>query len=468
MAQMRATGLQLNWSRVMRRLTEAMEARARMRSSRAMLEAPADEPILSGPPRVGPPEDGRRNGWRLADRFAPRWARYRRPAIAFAAGIGAVVFLGGLLHRPMYPASAMIAIDENANNEWELVMLESHVAGLEEQVESRGVLEPALKELQLYPPQPKRGWFGGWRAQTPGMADGNGQLQRALDAFRARLTAHRVHGTGLLRITVQDPDAAMAAKSANTVAQSFIDYHRSQATERVEHTLAALDEEIGAVQSDLDALTVMRSEVLVDDTLLQELVRQLAAADTRLSQTLSRYKDESPTVVQARREKEALEMLLRQRTSERRVSLTERLAKEDPSASGKRVQPQAVTLDAAIEHAKQRYHDLLNKRAETHLSLTIWKQPSSSFGKFAIFDRALPPPAKSRAAGVVLALVSALLLAGASLLLVPWLLDAWDGRARPHSWAGQLRQRIARAGSVFSLAPADGHMSPQDPDQHRP
>jgi len=281
------------------------------------------------------------------------------------------------------------------------------------------------------PASPRKGWL---KPATRDPEDPRA-LQRLLEDFRDRFHVQRLRRSNMLHVSVKANDPNQAATAANAVARSFMGYHRGEAIGEVERKITALDQEIAGIQSELDMLTLLRSEVLVDDTLLDELVRQLAASDTRLSQVRSRYREESPTVQQASREKDALEQILRGRILERRMQLQERLEhREQPSANFQ--QPAAVTLDAAIEQVTQRYRELLNQRAETHLSLTLWQQPSDSFGRFSILDTALPPPPKSRTVMLVLGALGALLLAGLSLLLVPLVLHQWDSRLqRPGSFA---------------------------------
>jgi uncharacterized protein involved in exopolysaccharide biosynthesis len=442
----------------MRRLNDAMAARARaLEESSSTMEAPPEPPMAPPEPPIEPPEvepvsefdpepaptppPSRRRLSRLQqlpimERYRSLWWQYRRPAIAFAVGLGVVTLLGAWTIRPAYKASTTISVKPDADGGWDQLLEEGRGADLQEHMRSRAVLEQVLRELGLFPvgESSKRGWF------KPAATDPEDPrvLQQLLERVRDRLTVERVRRSHLLQVTMRAETPAGAARASNAVARAFIEFHRSEAIADVERRIAALDQEIAGIQSELDMLTVLRSEVLVDDTLLDELVRQLAAADTRLSQALSRYREESPTVQQARREKHALEGILRGRIIERRMELQGRLEnREQPSGSFQ--EPAAVTLDAAIEQVTQRYRELLSQRAETHLDLTMWQQPSDSFDRFSILDAALPPPARSTVLLILGALLNAALLVGLSLLLIPWALHRWDRRAQQ---SGSLPSRL--------------------------
>jgi hypothetical protein len=449
--------IRVAWSRILRRLNEAMEARARAASATTEVADPQIEPPIELT-TIEPSDPEPRRGQRwprlpMSDRFRVRWWRYRGPALAFAAGIGGVALLGAWFLRPQYQAASVIAVQVDGGRGWQAFIDEGRGADVEEQMRSRAVLEPVLRELGLFPlPTATR---LGWLRPAPDDHEDLRALQRILQDFRGRLRVERLRRSSMLSVAVTADDPFLAARSANAVATSFIEFHRGQAIQGVERKIAALDEEIAAVQSELDTLTVLRSEVLVDDTLLEELVRQLAGADTHLSQALSRYKEQSPTVQQAQREKRALEAILRERIIERRMQLKDHIEQNEQPLSAAR-EPAAVTLDAAIAQATQRYRDLLTQRAETHLSLTMWKQPSNSFDRFSILDPALPPPARSRLLLILFALLNAALLALGSLLLIPWALGQWDAHVlRPGSLPYRVQRRWDRVQRDLGISSTD-------------
>ena len=414
------------------------------------------------------------------DQYAPLWKQHRSPAIAFAAALVLTVLLGLLAMRPSHKASTLLTItEEQIQSEWDLLKDETRDVDFEEQIRSRAVIGQALRQLGVFPP-PKHGW---WNSKTP-LAGRDEQLAlaRAVDAFQKRLTVERLKHSGILRLTVVGRSPQQAADAANAVARSFIDLRRAKAILRTEQSLAALDRELGTARAQLDRYSMSRSalpepelknvrqaapiesesrkpadssqdlqrpigttEVVTPATAsnatdklavqvqsievsevrvgssLDELAKQLAAADGQLSRAISRYKEGTPLVLQARREKEALEAVLRQRTLEHWAAREQQLA---------------------YANAQQRYQELLDQRAKVHLTLTELTQPSTTFGNLSILDEALPPHPRSFLASLVLLAVGGVTLAAAGLVIVPLLLTFWQ--ARPDG--SHLASRLSRDG----------------------
>ncbi len=429
-------------SKVLKRLTDAIEARAKRLKSE---EPPVAVSTTIVPP-VSPPGSPRATlvGLLGGSPGESVWFRYRYPALCFAVAAMVVVLIGNLAAPRLYKATAMIAVnDERINDEWDLLRDETRAVDLEEQTRSRAVLEPALQTVGLLLPPPRRRWFRPPVELTP-------EQQRLavgaiLRGFSKQLTVERPAHSNMLRITVAARRPELAADEANAIAEAFLGYHRKHAMDRAQRVITALDGEAKTIQNELEILTALREEVLVDDTLLQELVRQLAAADTRLSQISSRYREDSELVVQARREKDALESMLKSRITQRRNSLKELLAREQQRLHFLMEQePEPATLDASIAQAKQRYQEIRQQRAQARFSLSVWQQPSDTFGRFTLMDPALPPLPTSRLAGTPLILLTAVLLGVLGFVLVPVILGLWESRAeRAHAVIRRIHEGLA-------------------------
>ena len=87
--------VRITWSRIMRRLNEAMAARAQAADGqRAQLDEPPSlepEPPLGRPEPAYRPTSGRPPQLTPLDRFRLLWWRYRQPAIAFCASVSTCV-----------------------------------------------------------------------------------------------------------------------------------------------------------------------------------------------------------------------------------------------------------------------------------------------------------------------------------------------------------------------------------------
>ncbi|MBI4003955.1 MAG: hypothetical protein HY353_02940 [Candidatus Omnitrophica bacterium] len=348
----------------------------------------------------------------LSAQGATPWPRYRGAAIAFGIGASAALFLGSLFIRPSYTASTTILVaDKEIQTEWDLLQDESRDVDFEEQVRSRAVLEPVLGKL------------GG---QLPTVAAG-------LKAFQERLSVERLRHSGVLRISVRASDPANAAAAANAVAASFITYRRTQAVERAERLMRTQADALRAVQEELNELVTLRNEVLVDETPLLELARQLAAGEARLSQVVSRYKADSLVVLQAQREQQALKRTVQAQTQARREALQQRLAQRHGLLRSVLTEHPGTgtveALEASIAYAQRHYQELLDQQAKIRATLALWQQPSNAFERFAILDEALPPPPQSPSIGLVLALSAAALLTLTGCMAVPALLSRWPAGA---------------------------------------
>ncbi len=304
---------------------------------------------------------------------------YGRPAVAFAGGLFVTMALGGLVVGHTYQAStSLVVTDRQIRDEWDLLKDETRGVDFEEQIKSRKVLESALRKLLLTPP-PAKAFI--WFKPLPLTQDqGALLLAQAVEGFRKRVTVRRLHQSGILEAQVTGRDPIQAAREANAVVESFIEYRRQQAMARAESTLAAIQEELNEVGAQMAHYAS-----------IQEEAKQLAAVNAQLSQAMSRYKEASPLIVHLQRQQETLSGILFNKLKERQVSFQELLHREqahpEEAVAGT---TQVEILQTSIAQANERYRQLLDQQAKVRLSLALLRQPGTPVDGFAVLDEALP------------------------------------------------------------------------------
>lgn len=400
----------------------------------------------------------------------PAQAWVSRPAAAFSGALFVSILLGSFFVQPSYRASTLIVItDKKIQDEWDLLKDETRDVDFEEQVQSRTVLDPALRKLHL----------------INGAADPQ-TLVQATERFKKRLRVERIRHSGVLRVSVTAAVPAKAAQEANAVAESFIGYRRARAIARIEGFFPALDEElkevgeglrtgmserneflkahgwnhyetelqtsrrqVATLKTALDSLEAMEHGVgtPADDASLQEVAKQVAIADGALSQAMSRYKEGNPLILQLRRQKQVLQEKLDAQLRERRGALEQLLHREQQRLQGLMAEEnKAQALETSITHAQQRYEELLKRRSEAHLSLAQLKQPSDALDGFTILDEALPPPVQSPQIRFVLTLLMGAIVSLTALGVMPIVLNSWKARSwEVHPLSGEEDQVAQRA-----------------------
>lgn len=395
-------------------------------------------------------------------------SEYRRPLFSAVFIVFVIVLLGGVLKSPVYEASARIEFaKDNIQNEWDLLVDETRNIDFEEQVRSRSVLQPVLTELGWFPPK-----AGPNSEELKTLNDTQKQriLNQMLNEFQEVLVVERIRHSGVLRIGYSHTEPKIAAKAANLVAFSFIDFKRQQAMERAEQQIAAMDEELATIKAELGNVVEDRKQFLLnngwdnyvvelnraedrvaklktdirslDDTIaslgvdqdtlddetlnfiansggsagsessISELRGQLADVESRLSQIRGRYLPDNPLVVQAAREKEILEAALSVQAKERKVALEEQLLYEQLQLRRlMEASPQAKSFEASIANAESQYQELLERKAKARLALNIINQPTDNFGSLRILDRAVAPEPIPRLRQLITASIGALLVA---------------------------------------------------------
>ena len=389
--------------------------------------------------------------------FRALWVAYGHQAVAFAFVLFGVVLLGSLLSPMRYRVSATVVIaGQDMKNEWDLLANETKDVDVEERAQSRAVLEPVLRQLRLFPPSTSPGrWF---HRAVPTSETEPQALEAAVEAFRKQLHVERLKHSGILQITLTADDPLIAAHGANAVAYAFINSYRAEAINSTERVLRALDEELRLVTDDLERLHSLRDDVVAEDAVLQELARQVAVADAKMSYVMSRYKPDSPLGFQSRGEKNALEAILKQRIVGRRATLREQVAREQQRFQRFLTQePSIGILEALIAETEHRYQGLLDQRGQTQLKFTMLKQSSQSFGTFSVLDEALPPPRRSLRAKALVGLLIGGTLGGLSLFLIPAILFLLQQMGQDlRSAVQQFQGTLVRSASDAIPANGDG------------
>lgn len=411
----------------------------------------------------------------IKNRFNVLWHRYNRLSKAMTGSFLLMVLAGSLSVRSSYQAAATMTIEsKEIRDEWDLLKDETRSIDFEEQILSRAVLEQALRRLKLFPPK-KFLFFSQPSEFTPEQE--NRLLSRAVSAFRRDLSVERVRHSAIVRITAKGKSPQDAADRANAVMYSFIQYRRSRVLETTERFIVGLDAELRSVRHLLEEQVAARSQFLArhgwddyeeelkiayeqvstlkkrlqsvenfhqdfhsgqvlasadgtflsDEPALRQLAIQLADADVRLSQAMSRYKDGNPVVINAQNEMSALEEALREKLKERHTVLYRQLYQEQ-----KRLrllmsaESEARSLDASINQSNRRYQELLTKQSEARLERTLWRRSPEVSEIFSVLDEAFPAPAKPWWLSIILTVLAGILLSVLCLFLTPFALYYWE------------------------------------------
>ncbi len=429
---------------------------------------------------------------------------YQKPLTTAVSVVFLIVLLGSVLKPPIYESSARIEFaKDNIQNEWDLLIDETRNVDFEEQVRSRAVLEPVLVNLGWFPPKRKR-------SNEPKVLTETQKeriLNQMLNNFQRGLVVERIRHSGVLRITYYHKSPAVAAEAANLVAASFIDFNRNQAVQKASLHVAAMDQELNTLKNELETIVEERKQFLLangwdhyeselarvqsrvsdlktsirvlEDTVsslgaavdtidpqiletlkksggsmssessLDDLRKQLADAESRLSQIRGRYLPDNPLVMQAAREKSTLEAALSVQAKERKQALEEQLLYQQLRLRRlMEASPQAKAFEAAIINAETQYQELLDKKAQARLSVSLMNQPSKDFGSLRILDSAVAPERKSGIKRIIKASIGAFLVSVfAFLVMVILLRYLVSSKKSPRSILQQL-------GKTFSYDPS--------------
>lgn len=373
------------------------------------------------------------------------------------SGVAALVIAIGLLLTPSsYEASVLINFSPSqVQDEWDLLKDETRVIDFDGQIRSRAVLGPALEEIKSDPLSSQADQSLGWErffSETEPSAEQ--KKVNAIDRFQRHLTVERIRHSSLLRISVKMDSPEMAAKAANAIARSFFNLNRQQYLEQAQKKIDAMGVEIDAVQADLSTAMNKRNAILkqnswddynaelmaatnrvaalkqklmevgtfetIDilkdtdnklskssedsfvlpsqssDGFLNQLIQKMNEIDARALQIKSRYKENSPPVLQIVHEKNILKDSIREYIISRVSLLSTQLqaAQKDLQALLSAA-PQVQSLGGAIDHAEKRYQELMGQRSSIRLQIEAAQKDSEGFGELRLLDRAVAPQEKT-------------------------------------------------------------------------
>ncbi|MDP3920506.1 MAG: hypothetical protein Q8R76_06855 [Candidatus Omnitrophota bacterium] len=421
--------------------------------------------------------------------FLSLWAEHRRPALIFAAVLFVLGSAGSLYMLTKYQAGVLVVMDKKGiHNEWELLLDDVRNVDFEQQIRSRAVLEPVLEEYKLINAPKTKGLLGFINGVLGGKQTKDQKTATAIESFGTKLSIERPRQSNILRIKIKDRNPILAADYANSVAQAFLNYRREQAVSRTERLIAGIDEEMKAIREQLVAKTgerntffaengwddymtelktssqkvaglkdamrsldVYREEAGKDsgaqnrfempsfpneggssqqDASLIDVARRYVDVDRQLEHVSGSYREEHPGVLQARLEKEMLETMFKKKLkdpAERHGMLKKQLGREQENLQQLLSnEPRAQLLGQSIEYGRHRLLELMDQRAKAHFLLTQWaQQPDDSFDDLYVLDAALPPPSQSWGLMLPLVFLTAALLSGSGLVLVPIFLSFW-------------------------------------------
>lgn len=373
-------------------------------------------------------------------------------AITIASIITVVVTAGLLLTPPSYEATVLINFDpRQIEDQWDLMKDETRVIDFEGQVRSRAVLAPALREVGLT--RQSSGLLtrlGRDRNDSSAEPDPDQKMVGIIKDFQPKLTVERMRQSSLLRISVKMTSPEMAAKTANAIARSFFNLKRRQFLDRAHEKLDAIEREMGGIREDLASamnelndfrirngwndydlelkmatdrasilkqdlskygiyknapaangldehlpVTVSEQSALLDqqgDVNLSQLIEKMNELNTRYLQVRSRFKEDSPPVLQVTREKADLEKTIDEYILNRRHSLSAQLEStqkklEQLLTAG----PKIKVLQNAVDHLEKRHQELMDQRSAIRLQINAGKEDTESFGELRLLDRAVVP-----------------------------------------------------------------------------
>ena len=207
----------------------------------------------------------------LADRFdfgaAVRLLRRHALVLASCAAIGLAAGYGyDSMQTPIYTATAKI--EANPASARVLSSLKLEEAGMttlritattRERLRSRGLAERVVADLDLaHDTTFLRSGRLVERQRSRTIADliareDSGATKRAVDLVRGGLSVDFVRNTGLLKVTYAHPDAQVAARVANQVAQSYIAMERERLTGTAGATRGVIEAQLAEAEAQLEA-----------------------------------------------------------------------------------------------------------------------------------------------------------------------------------------------------------------------
>ncbi len=398
---------------------------------------------------------------KLVESGAPSYMRRQfRPVVAaglkaalIAGVVALVVGLGLLFRAPVYEAVLLMKFEPgHVKNEWDIMVDETRDIDFEEQIRSRAVLAPVLEKNELPEGKSSRlamlplvGGLFTRQELSPDQA-----MAAAVRRFQAHLTVDRIHHSSTLRIGVTFTSPELAARMANAVARSFIDLKRGEALEQLRLKSAAMERELARVQEDLAAamdqrnaffrqhgwndyalelanatgrVTALKQELLKldmagaapggaveagqaasqDDAAWKQFNEKMNQINERYLQVKSRFKDDSPLVQEAARERAGFEQFLRAYALERAAKVRQDIDERKAVVAGKieeaqaelrklvNLGPDVQEFQGVIDHARGRQQDMAGQRSLLRMQADAIGQNAAAFGDLRIIDHAVAP-----------------------------------------------------------------------------
>jgi DNA repair exonuclease SbcCD ATPase subunit len=197
--------------------------------------------------------------------------------------------------------------------------------------------------------------------------------------------------------------------------------------------VAALKE----VQGKLDG-NLSRSGEL-GDVVLNQMNQKMSEINERYLQIISRFKADSPPVLEVAREKEKFEELLQHYLTERK-EMTEGALQSAQNQLQQLLSagPMIQSIQAKIDHTKKRQQELLDQRSAIRLFAASMEKPNpEGFGNLRILDHAIVPQEQSAISRILKAGAAAIGAFLISFCLLMIIVEVWKQ-------AAQLPSRVHR------------------------
>jgi uncharacterized protein involved in exopolysaccharide biosynthesis len=129
-----------------------------------------------------------------------------------------------------------------------------------------------------------------------------------------------------------------------------------------------------------------------DDANLNRFIQERNEIDARYMEIKSRYKKDSPPVLQIAREKKMLEDSIEEYLERRKHMIVAQLKSwqsklQDLSNAASEMQ----SFHRIIEHAEKRHQELMSQRSSIRIQVAAIQNKSDGFGDLRVLDRAVAP-----------------------------------------------------------------------------
>lgn len=356
-------------SRLMDRLNKISAARQKQLEQRAA--ATASQTATPTYPRMTlaqkPPEGSRESAARGRRLFPVYLAS---GVLLFTAVFGAVLW-----GFPVYRASARLLL---------------HEAPGEERWEEEGVLVRRLADSKIFEVVATA------RAPSEAADRANAFSQALLERLRQRAVDQVEFRITALGPVLEEAQARLASqielRNHFLESNGWTDFNaqRRRAQQRVAELKAVLRDIELAKRSRQQALTVA---LFLKDDFLRDLTRRLNLALAEHASVRSRFKEQSPYVLQSKRLTDRLGRMLEEALEERRASLQVLLDSEAQRwARFNQEEAQIHRLQAQVAQAKRQYQSVLSQQGNARLERAMLEQPAALSQRWVVLQPAVAPP----------------------------------------------------------------------------